>query len=85
MAYQEAPDPPVTPELRAACADALHVITNDGVVLRGARALLFVGDRLGWRGARLAMLPPVIWILDGAYWVVAEHRSFFARFFFRTR
>ncbi|MXX18255.1 MAG: DUF393 domain-containing protein, partial [Dehalococcoidia bacterium] len=32
--YQEAPSPPMTPELREACAEALHAVTPRGRVLR---------------------------------------------------
>src|SRR5262245_2979740 len=70
--YQEMPDPPLTPDLREACRDAVHVRTADGRWLRGGRACLFVLARIGWpRLARIAALPPLVWIVELAYRVVA--------------
>jgi predicted DCC family thiol-disulfide oxidoreductase YuxK len=82
--YQEAPSPPMTPELRAACERAAHVITADGRLLRAGRGCLFVLERLGWGWvARLLARPPFIWIVEVVYRIVADHRRFFARFLFR--
>lgn len=74
----------MTPELRAACAIAVHVVTADGRVLRAGRACLCVLERTGWGWfARLLSLPPLVWLVEGGYRVVATHRPFFARFTFR--
>ena len=78
--YQTAPTPPMTPELRAACRDAVHVRTTDGEWLRGGRACLFVLERIGWpRLARLGRLPPLVWVVEAGYRVVAANRPFFSR------
>ena len=63
--YQEAPSPPMSPELRAACARAFHVVTRDGRVLRAGRAALYVLGRLGHPGlARVLGLPPLVWAVE---------------------
>lgn len=78
--YQEVPDPPLTPALRAACRDAVHVRTTDGRWLRGGRACLFVLERIGWPTlARLAGLPPLVWLVELGYRIVARNRPFFSR------
>jgi predicted DCC family thiol-disulfide oxidoreductase YuxK len=78
--YQELPNPPLTDALRAACRDAVHVRTTDGRWLRGGRACLFVFARIGWpRFARIASVPPLVWIVEIGYRVVAGHRPFFSR------
>ena len=78
--YQELPDPPLTPALRAACGDAVHVRTIDGRWLRGGRACLFVLARIGWPGlARVASVPPLVWLVEIGYRVVARNRPFFSR------
>jgi predicted DCC family thiol-disulfide oxidoreductase YuxK len=80
VAYQEAPSPPMTPALRSACEQALHVVTADGTVLRGGRACLFIVEGLGWRGlARFLGWPPFIWIVECCYRLVAANRRLFSR------
>jgi predicted DCC family thiol-disulfide oxidoreductase YuxK len=74
--YQDATTPPVTPELRAACRRAMHVLTADGQVLRAGRASLFVLRETGNR--RLATflgLPPLVWAVELAYRIVARNRA----------
>ncbi|MCG8425397.1 MAG: DUF393 domain-containing protein [Proteobacteria bacterium] len=84
MPFQSAPSPPLTPELRAACARAIHVVTNDGDIVRAGRAVLYILERCGWRWrARLLALPPLVWLVELGYRVVARNRRSFARFFFR--
>jgi predicted DCC family thiol-disulfide oxidoreductase YuxK len=84
MPYQEAPSPPMSPELRAACARAFHVVTHEGRVLRGGRAALYVLERLGHPGlARLLGLPPLVWAVELGYWLVARNRQLFSRLIFR--
>jgi predicted DCC family thiol-disulfide oxidoreductase YuxK len=78
--YQEAPAPPMTAELRRACAGALHVVRSDGVVLRGGRAVLFILEHTGLgRAARVAALPPFLWGVERGYRVVARHRAWLDR------
>jgi len=84
MPYQEAPSPPMTPQLRAACENALHVVTSDGQVLAGARAVLFVMENIGWRrAARLLSSAPLLALCEIIYKIVARNRLFFSRFLFR--
>jgi predicted DCC family thiol-disulfide oxidoreductase YuxK len=78
--YQDVPDPPMTPALRAACGEAVHVRISDGHWLRGGRACLFVLERIGWPNlARVLGMPPLLWIVELGYRVVAGHRPFFSR------
>ncbi|MGO9063290.1 MAG: thiol-disulfide oxidoreductase DCC family protein [Myxococcaceae bacterium] len=84
LPYQEAPSPPMTAELREACARAVHVVTPEGRVLRGGRAVLYVLGRLGHpRLARLLGLPPLVWAVGLGYWLVARNRQLFSRVLFR--
>ena len=76
VAYQEAPNPPMTQELREACAEALHAITPGGRVLRGGDATIFTLHALGWRGlARLLWLRPLRDVVGFGYRIVARNRS----------
>jgi predicted DCC family thiol-disulfide oxidoreductase YuxK len=78
--YQEAPAPPMTPELAAACGKAFHVLTADGQMLRAGRASLFVLGETGhpWL-ARILGLPPMVWFVELGYVIVARNRAFFSR------
>jgi predicted DCC family thiol-disulfide oxidoreductase YuxK len=79
VAYQEVPSPPMTPALRDACRRVVHVRTIDGRWLRGGRASLFVLERIGWpRLARIAALPPLVWLVEAGYALVAHNRAFFS-------
>lgn len=85
VAYQDAPQPPMTPELYEACKRAVHVITADGEILRAGRATLFILERLGWGYGvpRLLKLQPFISFVELGYAVVARNRSLFYRLLFR--
>ena len=73
----------MTPELAAACAKAVHVVTINGRTLRAGRASLFVLGELGWRRAvRLLSKPPFIWAVELGYRIVAGNRMFFSRLMF---
>lgn len=83
MPYQEAPSPPMTPELAAACERAVHLITPEGRMLRAGRAALYILERVGWRPfARLLSLPPFVWAVEAVYWLVARNRGLVSRFLF---
>jgi predicted DCC family thiol-disulfide oxidoreductase YuxK len=74
--YQEAAAPPMTPQLRAACQRAMHVVTADGRILRAGRASLFVLRETGNRRlAAILSLPPLVWAVELAYRIVARNRS----------
>jgi predicted DCC family thiol-disulfide oxidoreductase YuxK len=82
--YQEAPSPPMTPAVREANRTAVHVYTADGRWLRGGRASLFVLEQIGWpRLARVARLPPLIWLVEAGYRLMADNRRFFSRLVWR--
>ena len=82
LPYQEAPSPPMSPELRAACARAFHVVRADGQVLRAGRAALYVLGRLGHPLlAGFLGLPPLVWAVD--YWLLARNRRLVSRVLFR--
>jgi hypothetical protein len=78
--YQEAADPPVPPELRHASAHAVHVVTARGEILRAGRASLFVLGQIGWpRTARVLGIPPLCWVVELGYWLVARLRGALSR------
>ena len=80
-AYQDAPSPPMTPQLYESCQRAVHFVLPDGTVLRGGRAFLRVCEELGWRRvARTLGQPPFIWAVELGYTIVARNRPFFAPF-----
>ena len=85
MPFQEAPSPPMTPELREACKRAMHIIKRDGQMLRAGRGALFVMEQVGfvWT-ARFFRLIPFIWFVELGYWTLARNRKFFGKFLFRT-
>jgi predicted DCC family thiol-disulfide oxidoreductase YuxK len=83
--YQEAPSPPMTPALYAACKQAVHVVQRDGTILKAGRAVLHILEHAGWgRLARVLAHPPFLWLVEPAYRVVARNRPFFGRFLFRA-
>jgi predicted DCC family thiol-disulfide oxidoreductase YuxK len=83
--FQEAPTPPMTPELARACSQAIHLIAPDGRVSRAGRAAVELLALLGWRRtATLLGRRPLIWLVEVGYRIVADHRPFFARFLFRN-
>jgi len=84
VAYQQAPRPPMDDALAAACARAVHVVARDGRRLRAGRATLFILGELGWRRlAAWGCVPPLVWLVELLYAVVARNRIFFGRFLFR--
>ena len=81
--YQEAPSPPMTPALAAACARALYVVHPDGSTTRAGRAILYMLGVIGHpRLARVLAWPPLIWLVEIAYWLVARNRRLASRFLF---
>jgi hypothetical protein len=74
----------MTPRLRRACARAVHVVRPDGQVLKAGRAALYLLGIAGWPGlAWLLGLPPLVWLVEIAYRIVAENRSLFGRILLR--
>jgi len=78
--YQDAPAPPMTPELAEACRRAVHVITDDGRVLRGGRASLFLVGETGRPVlAKILSVPPRVCLVELEYAFVARHRAELSR------
>ena len=74
----------MTAEFAAACEKDMYVLCTDGTVVRGGRGMLFVFGEIGWRRtARWLLLPPMIWIVNVVYALVASKRRFFGRILFR--
>ena len=72
----------ISDQLRAACQNAVHLCKSDGQILRAGRAVLFALRFTRWnRLARLLELPPLVWLVELGYCVVARNRPFFSRFF----
>lgn len=72
--------------LRQACAEAVHVITADGEVLRSGRAVMYILEKIGWGSlARFLCWPPMIWFVELGYWIVAKNRMLFSKFLFTKR
>lgn len=79
--FQQAPSPPMTDGLRRKCEQAVHVITERGEVLKAGRATVYVLSSLphvGW--LRVFLYPPLVWVAEGAYWLVARSRGIISRF-----
>lgn len=82
----EVPPSFVTPVRVAAFHDAVHVRTASGAWLRGGRACLYVLERIGFPWlARIARVPPLVWLVEIFYRLVARNRVFFSRLLFRAR
>jgi predicted DCC family thiol-disulfide oxidoreductase YuxK len=77
----------MTPALRSAAERGMQVVTQDGRIYANGRAVLFVLEMVGWhpRLMRLAARRPLVWLVDGGYRLVADHRNLFSRVFFRGR
>ncbi len=70
--------------LRKQFEDAFHVRKPNGEYLRAGRASLFVLEKLGWNWwAKILTYPPLIWLVEFGYRIVANNRNFLARFIFR--
>jgi predicted DCC family thiol-disulfide oxidoreductase YuxK len=74
----------MTPQLYTACEQAVHVITADGRVIRAGQAAIFVLEEIGYPPwlIRPFIWPPLVWLTELGYWIVAKNRSFFSRFLF---
>lgn len=85
VAYQSVPSPPMTAEWGRACAHALHLQKRDGEMLRAGRATLFMLHQVGfvWT-ARLLGLPPLVWVVEALYWLMARNRHVAGKLLFRN-
>jgi predicted DCC family thiol-disulfide oxidoreductase YuxK len=77
--YQRVPDPPLGDALRSDCARAMQAIDTGGVLRRGGRGAVFCLEQLGWTWARPLRWPPLLWLTDLGYWLVARNRRLLSR------
>jgi predicted DCC family thiol-disulfide oxidoreductase YuxK len=63
--------------------EAIHCLTREGRIHRGARALRFVGMRLvlAFPMALFLWIPGVIWIAERVYQVISRNRHLLSRVF----
>lgn len=81
--YQDAPTPPMTPDLYRECEFGIHIVKPDGSIINKGRAAMFALERFGWGWfARLMTYPPFIWVIELGYHFVAENRPWLANFIF---
>ncbi|MFN7162365.1 MAG: thiol-disulfide oxidoreductase DCC family protein [Fimbriimonadales bacterium] len=78
--YQLAPAELLERTTADALGRSVHVFAADGRVLRGGRAVLFIGEQLGYGWlTRPLSLPPMVWGVEGVYWVIARLRGKLSR------
>ena len=63
--------------------EAIHCVPTDGSVLRGARALRFIGLRMPllMPMALVLWVPGIIWIAEGIYACVSHNRHLISKIF----
>ena len=63
--------------------EAIHCVKTDGAVLRGARALRFLGMRMPFLipFSLFMWFPGVIWVAEKIYALISRNRYIFSRFF----
>ena len=74
----------MTSQLYAACQQAVHVITAEGRVIKAGQAAMFILAEIGYPRwlIRPFIWPPLFWLTELGYWLVAKNRPFFNRFLF---
>lgn len=77
------PFPPMTPELASACDRAVHVVCPDGTLLRAGYGCLVVLRAVGWWWVAPLMWPPLLWLVELGYQLVARNRILFSKLLFR--
>lgn len=78
--FQSAPPELLARTTERALQRGVHVFTADGRVLRGGRAVLFIGEQLGYGWlTRPLNLPPMVWAVEGVYWLIARLRGTISR------
>ena len=85
--YQDAPDPPLIPPLRAQAKHSVLTIGPSGDVRTAGRAVLAALHDVGWMTplVKVASLPPLIWLVEIGYRIVAGNRSRISRVLTRGR
>jgi predicted DCC family thiol-disulfide oxidoreductase YuxK len=74
----------ISPELRAQCQNAVHVVKSDGSILRAGRAMLFCVEQTRWHQlARIGEWAIFIPFIELGYAFVARNRALFSKFLFK--
>lgn len=72
--------PPVPEPVLAGGSRRAYVVRPDGTVYGGGRAVLYVLERLKWGWfARFLALPPMVWVAEAIYWLIARNRTLISR------
>jgi predicted DCC family thiol-disulfide oxidoreductase YuxK len=76
----------MTPSVRELLGTTVVVITSDGKILTRSQAIFFVLEQTGWGWfAKALASPPLVWIMNIGYGLVARNRAWLsAKFFGRT-
>lgn len=76
----------MNPQLYAACQNAAHIITCDGQIISAGRAGMFVFEAVGYPRwlVRPFTCPPLVWLTELGYKIVANNRSFFSKIMFKN-
>ena len=74
----------MTPELYEACKQASHVIKVDGRIIKAGQAGMFILEEIGYPRwlVRPFTWPPLVWLTELGYWLIANNRPFFGKFLF---
>ncbi len=75
----------MTSQLYEACRQAAHVITSDGRIISAGKAGMFVMEAVGYPRwlIRPFTWPPLVWLTEVGYKIVAKNRPFFSRIMFK--
>ena len=83
LEFQANQDADISPELRAACQESVHVIQSNGEILKAGRAILFCGRFTRWnRLARIGEWPIFLPFVELGYAFVARNRGLVSRWMF---
>lgn len=74
----------MTPGLYEACEHAAHVITADKQLLKAGRAGMFILEEIGYPAwlVRPLAVPPLVFLTETGYYMIARNRTFFSKFMF---
>lgn len=83
LEFQANQDAEISPQLRAACQESVHVIQTNGEILKAGRAMLFCLRFTRWhRLARIGEWPLILPFIEIGYAWVARHRGLVSRWIF---
>ncbi|MFT4977348.1 MAG: putative DCC family thiol-disulfide oxidoreductase YuxK [Myxococcota bacterium] len=61
----------------------MHIIMPDGTVLRAGYGTLVVLREVGWWWMAPFMWPPLLWLVELGYQIIARNRILFSKVIFR--